>query len=94
MSGAMRCASSSLTVTDPEDQERLEGIAVEEPTIVSRESWDAQRIQSMGYATSVGPNGELRYRFNPRKEVPDDRLFGGVSAELRVDATDTTGTAT
>lgn len=58
---------------------------------LARESWDAQRIQSMGYATSVGPNGELRYRFNPRKEVPDDRLFGGVSADLRVEGVDDNG---
>lgn len=60
---------------------------------LARESWDAQRIQSMGYATSVPANGELRYRFSPRKEVPDDRLFGGVSAELRVEGTDDTGAA-
>ena len=48
----------------------------------------------MGYDTSLGANSETRYRFAPRKEVPDDRLFGGVSAELRVDATDDSGTAT
>jgi hypothetical protein len=50
------------------------------------ESWDAAQIRSMGYATSIPANGELRYRFAPRKAVPDDRLFGSVSAELRVDA--------
>jgi hypothetical protein len=60
---------------------------------LGRESWDAQKIQSMGYPTSVGPNGELRYRFTPRKEVPDDRLFGGVSAELRVEGVDDQGNA-
>lgn len=60
----------------------------------ARESWDAERIRSMGYSTSVGPNGELRYRFAPRKEVPDERLFGGVSAQLTVDAADDTGTPT
>lgn len=61
---------------------------------LGRESWDAERIRSMGYNTSVNAHGELRYRFTPRKEVPDERLFGGVSAELRVDAVDDTGTAT
>lgn len=61
---------------------------------LARESWDAQRIQSMNYSTTIAPNGELRYRFNPRKEVPDDRLFGGVSAELRVEAVDDTGAST
>lgn len=60
----------------------------------ARESWDAERIRSMGYSTTVGPNGELRYRFAPRKEVPDERLFGGVSAQLTVDAADDTGTPT
>jgi hypothetical protein len=58
------------------------------------ESWDASRIQSMGFNTTVAGRTEVRYRFNPRKEVPDDRLFGGVTAELRVEATDDTGTAT
>jgi hypothetical protein len=61
---------------------------------LARESWDAARIRSMGYDTTIGPNGEVRYRFSPRKEVPDDRLFGGVQAELKVEATDDTGAAT
>jgi hypothetical protein len=61
---------------------------------LARESWDAERIRSMGYNTTLAANSEVRYRFSPRKDVPDDRLFGGVSAELRVDATDDTGTAT
>lgn len=58
------------------------------------ESWDAARIRSLGYETTIPGRTDVRYRFNPRKEVPDDRLFGGVSAELRVDAVDDTGTAT
>jgi hypothetical protein len=61
---------------------------------LARESWDAERIRSMGYNTTLAANSEVRYRFSPRKEVPDDRLFGGVSAELTVEATDDTGTAT
>ncbi|MGZ5432425.1 MAG: hypothetical protein ACXW31_02585 [Thermoanaerobaculia bacterium] len=60
----------------------------------ARETYDADRIRSLGYSTAVGPNGELRYRFAPRKEVPDERLFGGVSAQLTVDAADDTGTPT
>jgi hypothetical protein len=58
------------------------------------ESWDADRIRSLGHNTTIQGRTEVRYRFNPRKEVPDDRLFGGVSAELRVDAVDDTGAAT
>lgn len=61
---------------------------------VGSESYDAARIRGLGYQTSVGPNGELRYRFAPRRDVPDERLFGNVTAELRVDARDDTGTAT
>jgi hypothetical protein len=61
---------------------------------VHEESWDAARIRGLGYNTSVQGHTEQRYRFSPRKEVPDDRLFGGVSAELRVEAVDDTGTAT
>jgi hypothetical protein len=60
---------------------------------LGRETWDADRIRSMGYGVAVNPNGELRYRFNPRKEVPDDRLFGSINAELKVDAVDDQGTA-
>ena len=48
----------------------------------------------MGYSTRVPANGELRYHFAPRKNVQDDRLFGGVYGDVRADATDETGTAT
>ena len=58
---------------------------------VATESYDAAEIRSLGFATTVPANGELRYRFTPRKSVPDDRLFGGVSAELRVEARDASG---
>jgi hypothetical protein len=58
------------------------------------ETWDADRIRAMGYDVTLGPNRELRYRFAPRKSVPDDRLFGGVEAELKVEGVDDTGTST
>jgi len=61
---------------------------------LGRESWDGERIRSLGYDTALGPNSEVRYRFSPRKEVPDDRLLGGVKAELKAEATDDLGTAT
>ena len=61
---------------------------------LGRESWDAEHIRSLGYDTRLVANSEQRYRFTPRKEVPDERLFGGVSAELKVEATDDAGTAT
>ena len=59
-----------------------------------RESWDADRIRSMGYSTTVNANSELRYRFTPRKTVSDDRIFNTLSAELKVEAVDDTGAAT
>lgn len=60
---------------------------------VATESYDASKINSLGYSTTLPANGELRYAFRPRKQVTDDRLFGGVTAEVRVDAVDDTGTA-
>jgi hypothetical protein len=59
---------------------------------IGSESYDAARISSLGYGTRVPPNGEIRYKFAPRKSVPDERLFGSVSAQLRVEGTDDTGT--
>ena len=61
---------------------------------VAQESWNADRIRSLGYDTTIGAHGELRYHFAPRKEVSDDRVFGSVSAELTVEATDDTGSPT
>lgn len=58
------------------------------------ETWDAARIRSLGYDTALGRNSELRFRFTPRKEVPDDRLFSSVGAELRVEAVDDGGVST
>ena len=61
---------------------------------LAEESWDAAQIRALGYNTSIGAHSETRYQFKPRKEVPDDRLFSGVSAQLKVEAVDDTGTAT
>lgn len=61
---------------------------------VAQDSYDAAKINSLGFSTTLPANGELRYHFAPRRSVPDERLFSGVSAELTVDATDDTGTAT
>jgi hypothetical protein len=61
---------------------------------VGREEWDADRIRAAGYSTTIAANGELRYHFAPRKQVSDDRIFGTLSAELRVEAVDDSGTPT
>ncbi|HUR81740.1 MAG TPA: hypothetical protein VM733_13305 [Thermoanaerobaculia bacterium] len=57
------------------------------------DEWDAARIRSMGYSTSVPANGQLRYRFTPRREVPE-AVFNGVTARLLVEGRDTSGTET
>jgi hypothetical protein len=61
---------------------------------VGGESYDGARIKSLGYSTNVPGNGTLRYHFAPRQSVADDRLFGGVHGEVRVDGSDETGTPT
>jgi hypothetical protein len=61
---------------------------------IATETYDAARIRTLGYSTTVPANGELRYRFNPRRGVSDDRLFGGVAADIRVDGVDDAGTPT
>lgn len=58
---------------------------------IGGETYDAAQINAMGYGTTVGANGELRYRFAPRRSVADERLFGSVSAEIRVEARDDQG---
>ncbi len=58
------------------------------------ETYDAAKINQLGYSTHVPANGELRYRFNQRREVTDSRLFQGVSADIRAEARDDTGTPT
>lgn len=59
---------------------------------VANESYSADRIAALGYSTNIAPNGELRYHFAPQKSVTDERLFSGVSAQIRVDASDDTNT--
>lgn len=61
---------------------------------IASENYDAAKINSLGYATRVPANGELRYRFDPRRDVSDERLFGSVSADIRVEGRDESGTAT
>lgn len=61
---------------------------------VAEESYDAAKINSLGYATALPAHGELRYAFRPRHEVTDERLFSGVTAEVRIDGVDDTGTST
>jgi hypothetical protein len=58
---------------------------------VASESYDAAKIQSLGFATTIQAKGELRYHFDPHKEVPDDSLFNSVYGDVRVEAIDDNG---
>lgn len=60
---------------------------------IATESYDAAKIQTLGYSTSVPAGGELRYRFSQRHSVPDERLFSGVSADLTVTGSDDGGSS-
>lgn len=59
---------------------------------VATETYNETQIRALGYSTNIPGNGELRYRFTPRKSVPNEGLFNGVSAKIRVDAYDDTNT--
>jgi hypothetical protein len=58
---------------------------------VASESYDAAKIQSLGFATTIQAKGEIHYHFAPRKDVPDQRLFTSVYGDVRVEAIDDNG---
>lgn len=60
---------------------------------VDSDTYDRARMQKLGYPTSVPANGELRYHFAQRHEVPNARLFSSVRADLRIEAVDEAGGA-
>lgn len=57
------------------------------------QTYNRQQITRMGYPTSLRAHGEIRYDLKPREKVPDERLFGGVAAELFVEGVDANGVA-
>jgi hypothetical protein len=59
---------------------------------IASETYDAAKINQLGYSTHVPANGVLRYRFDQRRSVTDSRLFSGVSADIRAEGRDDTGT--
>jgi len=58
---------------------------------VATESFDATKIQSLGFTTSIAAKGEIRYHFDPRKEVPDPSLLNSVYGDVRVEGIDDNG---
>ena len=73
------------------DRVRMDVYALAGSLRVYEASYSRDEIARMGYPTSVEGGGQIRYTLNPRKEVPDERLFGGVEAVLRVEGTDSAG---
>jgi len=61
---------------------------------VASESYDEAKIKSLGFATMIQANGEIRYHFVPRKDVPDTSLFSTVYGDVRVEGTDDNGART
>jgi len=58
---------------------------------VATESYDAAKIKSLGFATSIQSKGVIRYHFNPRKDVTDDHLFSSIYGDVRVEGLDDNG---
>jgi len=76
----------------------IDGVSVDVNALgglnVYSESYDRAEIERRGFSTRVPARGEVRYSFNPRKDVTDDRLFSAVEAELSVSGTDASGLRT
>ena len=58
---------------------------------VHSESMTASEIEARGYPSRLAAGETLSYHFEPTEEVPDDRIFGGVSAVLTVTGGDSSG---
>lgn len=54
-------------------------------------AYGRDEIVRRGYPTTLPANGEIRYRFNPRQEVPNESLFSVASAEMFAEGTDGNG---
>jgi hypothetical protein len=61
---------------------------------VATESYDAAKIQSLGFATAIQAKGEIHYHFAPRKDVPDEHLFSSIYGDVRVEGMDDNGSRT
>jgi hypothetical protein len=58
---------------------------------VATESYDAAKIKSLGFATSIQAKHEVHYHFVPRMEVTDDHLFSALYGDVRVEGLDDNG---
>jgi hypothetical protein len=77
---------------------RIEQVSVDVTALgrlrIYSQSYDAAEIERRGYPSSLDPGQELRYPITQRKQIPDDRLFSAVSAELTVHGVDAAGAPT
>jgi hypothetical protein len=58
---------------------------------VATETYDATKIQALGFVTAIPAKGEIHYRFDPHKDVPDPSLLNSVYGDVRVEAIDDNG---
>lgn len=77
-------------VTVQIDEVRMDVVALGAINVYS-ERFGRDEIVRRGYPTTIEAGSEIRYSFNPRKEVPDERIFGGVAAELTATGRDANG---
>ena len=55
---------------------------------------DVAEIRRLGFDPNIPANGEVRYHLQPRRAVTDDRIFGSITAGVRIEATDDAGGTT
>lgn len=59
---------------------------------VAMETYDREKIKTLGFATAIPARGEIQYHFNPRKDISDEGLLSSAYGDVRVEATDDNGT--
>ncbi|HXA19599.1 MAG TPA: hypothetical protein VN380_21605 [Thermoanaerobaculia bacterium] len=58
---------------------------------VAAQSFDADKIKSLGFATSIQAKHEIHYHLVPRMDVTDDHLFSAIYGDVRVEGLDDNG---
>lgn len=61
---------------------------------VNVDQYDIAEIRRLGFDPNLPANGDVRYHLQPRRAVTDDRIFGSITAGVRIDATDDAGGTT
>jgi hypothetical protein len=58
---------------------------------VATQSYDASKIQSLSFATSIQAKHEIHYHLVPRMDVTDEHLFSSIYGDVRVEGLDDNG---